>query len=491
MSKSMAPRLTKTKYLSAQQCLKRVWYEIRRPDMVAPPTESQQRIMDQGTEVGELARLEFSDGVLIESFGKRSLEETEAALRQEATCLFEPALMYDDILVRCDVLVQREDGAWEIIEVKSSTQVKPYHLDDLAVQRYVVEGCGLEVSALKLMHLNREDCVHPDLSRLFKIEDVTAQVDAATEALAANLTKIRASLRRKVEPDLPIGQHCNKPFSCPLKHLCWRHVPRESIFTIPRLSGEKVNDLIARGILSVHDVPTDYPLSYMQRAYVDMAQAGKATILVDGVRGMLSELKRPIHFLDFETIAHAVPRFDGTRPYQATPFQYSCHVLHRNGRLGHREFLHLDESDPRSALAHQLVHDIHETGSVVVYSAGFESRVLRDLAEAVPKVADKLLSIVDRVWDQRVVFQRFYNDPGFLGSTSIKRVLPVVVPGLSYSDLAIQRGDDAQAAWLQMIATKNERHKEKMADDLRDYCQLDTYAMVEIHRVLEVVANRG
>ena len=357
------------------------------------------------------------------------------------------------------------------------------------MQRYVVEGCGLKVRALKLMHLNREDCVYPNLRDLFKIEDITAQVDAASQALPANLRSIRAALRRRTEPDLPIGVHCDKPFTCPMKRLCWQHVPRESIFTIPRLNEEKAADLIARGILSVHDVPADYPLSYTQRAYVDMVQAGQATILAEGVRNSLAELERPIHFLDFETIAYAVPRFNGTRPYQATPFQYSCHVLHRNGRLGHREYLHLDDSDPRPALARQLVNDVHESGSVVAYSAGFEGHVIRHLAEAVPDVADELTSIGDRMWDQRVVFQHFYSDPGFLGSTSIKRVLPVVVPGLSYTDLKIQRGDDAQAAWMEMIATQDDDRKEQMADDLRDYCQLDTYAMVEIHRALEAVAS--
>lgn len=485
----MAIRLTKTKYLSAQQCLKRVWYEIRRPDMVAPPTQSQKRIMDQGTEVGELARLRFPGGLLISSFGKRSLQETKQAIEQGATVLFEPALQYDGILVRCDVLKIRDDGTWDIIEVKSSTSVKHYHLDDLAVQRYVVQGSGLQVGGLKLMHLNNKDCVYPDLRRLFVIEDVTEQVAAATKELKPNLKVIHATLRRKKEPELPIGWHCDHPFDCPMKYLCWRDVPRVSIFTIPRLSANKISDLLSRGILRVKDVPADYPLSDGQRAYVDMVQRGEPEIIPGGVRAMLSDLERPIHFLDFETIAYAVPRFEGMRPYQGAPFQYSCHVLHRNGRLGHREYLHMDSSDPRPALVHHLLQDIESSGSVVVYSAGFEGRVLRELAQAVPGAAKGLKSIMTRMWDQRLVFQRFYVDPGFLGSTSIKNVLPVVVPGLSYSDLAIQRGDAAQTAWLQMIAVQDEDEKQRLAADLRDYCQLDTYAMVEIHRALEAVAK--
>ncbi len=212
---------------------------------------------------------------------------------------------------------------------------------------------------------------------------------------------------------------------------------------------------------------------------------GQPVIRLEGIRHLLAQLERPIHFLDFETLAYAVPCFDGMRPYQAMPFQFSCHVLHRNGRLGHREYLHEDESDPRPAVARALVKHVGMTGSVVAYNAGFERRVLTDLAEAVPAYAAELHSIAARLWDQRDVFRLYYDHPAFLGSTSIKNVLPVVVPGLSYADLAIQHGDDAQSVWTEMIACQDETAKAKLTADLRDYCQLDTYAMVEIQRALE------
>lgn len=483
-----APRLTKTKYLSAQQCHKRLWYEIWRPNVVAPPTLSQRRIMDQGTDVGALARERYPGGVLISSFGQKSLDETAEALSNGAATLFEPAFLYDNVLVRCDILHRREDGAWEIIEVKSSTQVKPYHVDDLTIQRYVLQGCGMTVAAVKLMHIDSRQCIYPDLSNLFAVADVTDEVDAAAVHLASNLTAIRAALSRKREPAIAIGPHCSRPFSCPLKRVCWRNVPRESIFTIPRLDDEKVAQLVARNILHVCDVPPDFPLTSHQRAYVEMQRSGQPVVRVEGIRDLLAKLERPIHFLDFETMAYAVPRFAGMHPYEGAPFQYSCHVLHRNGRLGHREYLHQDMSDPRPALAHSLVQHIGPAGSVIAYNAGFERMVLADLARAVPEIAAKLDSIAARLWDQREVFCRYYDHPGFLGSTSIKYVLPVIVPGLSYADLAIQQGEDAQAVWSEMIACQDASARAQMAADLRDYCQLDTYAMVEIQRALEKVA---
>jgi len=339
------------------------------------------------------------------------------------------------------------------------------------------------------MHIDSRQCVYPDLTKLFAVADVTEEVDAASLHLASNLTAIRAALGRKKEPAIPIGPHCNRPFACPLKRHCWRNVPRESIFTIPRLDDEKAAQLVAHNVLHVCDVPPDFPLTPNQRAYVEMQKAGRPVISVEGIRDLLAKLERPIHFLDFETVAYAVPRFDGMRPYQDAPFQYSCHVLHRNGRLGHREYLHQDTSDPRPALAHALVQHIGAVGTVVAYNAGFERMVLADLARAVPEVAARLDSIAARLWDQRDVFCRHYDHPGFLGSTSIKHVLPVIVPGLSYSDLAIQQGEDAQTVWSDMIACQDASAKAQMAAALRDYCQLDTYAMVEIQRALEQVAS--
>jgi hypothetical protein len=120
----------------------------------------------------------------------------------------------------------------------------------------------------------------------------------------------------------------------------------------------------------------------------------------------------------------------------------------------------------------------------VAYGAAFEKNVMAKLANAFPHHADSIKTLIDQVWDQIVIFRDFYKDPGFGKSTSLKSVLPVVVPHLSYAELEVGNGAEAQSVWAKMIHMPDGEKKEKMVHNLRAYCHLDTLAMVEIHRVL-------
>ncbi|MCC6169849.1 MAG: DUF2779 domain-containing protein [Caldilineaceae bacterium] len=476
--------LTKSKYLSGLQCVKRLWLEEHAPQHLATGGATQEVSRLQGVQIGRLARARYSGGVLIGGAGLEAVRHTQAALYNGATCLFEAAFVYDDILVRCDILRKLPGGRWELIEVKSTTEIRPHHLHDAAVQTYVVRGAGLAVQAVKLMYVNSQGCVFPDLASFFCETDVTRAVTRLTRKLPANVSKLRGHLARPHAPQVLIGAHCSYPHLCPAKRYCWQHVPPESIFTIPRLSARKIARLLRRGIVRIRDIPAGFPLTPPQRAYVERVLAGAPAIDRPAIVRRLDELAYPIYFFDFETYAYAVPRFWGMRPYQQLPFQYSLHVLEADGSVRHADYLHIDGSDPRAGLAHALVSDIGPSGSVVVYNARFERSVLRDLAYTQPVYRQRLRSIGARLWDQLEIFERHYLDPRFEGSNSIKRVLPVLAPHLSYADLAVQRGDQAQAVWGEMIASHDPAHKAQLAAGLRAYCARDTRAMLEIHHAL-------
>ncbi|MBW4472422.1 MAG: DUF2779 domain-containing protein [Stenomitos rutilans HA7619-LM2] len=232
------------------------------------------------------------------------------------------------------------------------------------------------------------------------------------------------------------------------------------------------------------DLPPNYPLSENQRTYVDSVLSNQPAVNTAAIAASLAELTYPIHFFDFETQNPAVPRFDGLKPYEQFPFQYSCHVLHEHGHVEHREYLHTDTSDPRPPLVVALTSDITPVGSVIVYHQSFEASLLRKLAQTFLAYALQLEAIATRLWDLEVIFKHHYKHPDFRGSTSIKKVLPVLVPSLSYKTLTIQRGDQAQTVWETMIACTNQTEKQGLVDDLCAYCQLDTLAMVEIYRSL-------
>ncbi len=476
---------TKSKYLNGLQCHKRLWYEEKHQDKKPGTTIPQQRIFDQSKKVGILARDSFPEGVLINTIAPpNSVEQTEEAIREGNSCIFEASFLFNDVLVRCDIL-QKESNSWRIIEVKASTSVKEEYLQDLAVQKYVLTGQGLSISKTQLMFINNKDCVYPDLSNLFTIEDVTDQVDSIMDNVPNHIEEFKTILGSDVEPNVLIGEHCDKPHRCPFKAHCWKAVPKKSIFTIPRLSWKKKNELIEMGIFNIFDLPTDFPLSQKQQVYVNSVLDEQPEIDNAAIQRLISDLEYPIHFLDFETDNPAIPRFDGLRPYQHFPFQYSCHVMQMDGSVKHYEYLHTDISDPRESVLESLLNHISSHGSIVVYSTKFEKGVLESLALSFPEHDPALQSIINRVWDLWDIFKKHYMHPDFLGSNSLKAVLPVLVPSLDYQDLDVRDGTEAQATWNLMLDAENETDKNKWIKRLKAYCKTDTLATVEIYKILK------
>ena len=481
----MTNYLRRSNYLHGLQCRRRLWYERNRPGRATPTSRPQRRLLDQSREVRRRARCWFPEGMLIDTTDPReAAEQTQEAINSGISCIFNASFIFNDTWwVRCDIL-QRDSNSWKIIEVEASADVKEEHLADLAFQKYVLTEQGVTISGTEVMYINRE-CVYPDLSNLFVTKDVTDKVDQLMADVANNIEIFETTLNGNAEPEIPIGRHCDTPDRCPFKEYCWRNVPECcSIFTIPQLSWDKKTELIERDILSIHDVPDDFLLSENQRNYVNMVRNNQPEIDKEAIRDKLSELEYPIYFFDFETSNPAVPRFEGLSPYQQFPFQYSCHILQSDDSLTHYEYLHTDITDPRLPLVESLLNHISDVGSVVVYHASFERDRLQDLAQFFPEHSEALQSIISRLWDQELIFTRHYKHPEFYGSTSLKYVLPVLVPCLSYEDLDIQEGNDAQAVWDEMINTPTGEARDNMINDLRAYCEMDTLATVEIHNAL-------
>jgi Domain of unknown function(DUF2779)/Domain of unknown function DUF83 len=415
----------------------------------------------QGVEVGLYARKQFPDGLLLYGEGAEALQQTQQALQDGITCLFEDAFLFNDVFIRCNILRQTA-ATWELIEVKSSSKVKDEHIQDLAIQKYVLQGQGLEITTTQLMHINTQSCFYPDLSNLFTLEDTTALVEQSLSAIPGKIEELKQILAADREPTLLLGKHCKSPNPCPFNDHCWQEVPEVSVFTIPRLSEPKLNELLQQNIFRILDIPDNFKLTDNQRVYVDSVLNNEPSIDRPAIHAALSNLTYPLHFFDVETHNPAIPRFNNLKPYEQFLFQYSCHILHADGSLTHHAYLHTDPSDPRLSIAQALTRHIGSTGSVIVYHMSFESARLKKLAGDLPEYAAHLESIVARLWDQEEIFKKYYRHPDFHGSTSIKKVLPVVVPTLSYNDLAVKRGDEAQTIWDAILTTANGQERDQV-----------------------------
>lgn len=478
--------LSKSKFQAGLQCHKLLWWKVREPE--APelvPGLEQQRVFDRGTEVGDRARAEFPGGVLIERGAVPAmLEATRVAVERGATSIYEASFAADGVFVAVDVL-QRDGAGWRLIEVKSSTRVKPQHITDAAAQLHVLERSGLDVVGVDVMVLNRE-CVFPDLGDLFVRRDVTSQVRALAVDVPDQVEAQRLMLEGEL-PEVESGAHCSTPYPCPFRGRCWPARPDHHVSSLYR-GGALSGKLESGGFETIQEIPEDFALNATQSRQ-RKAVIESRLICEPGLGRLLAELPGPVGYLDFETVAPPIPRWDGCRPYDPVPVQFVYYERSPGGGSRMSEWLADDAADPRPQLAQELVDACRGAGTVLAWNAGFEMRVIEGLAAAVPALRSELEHLNSRLVDLLPLVRNHVYDPAFNGSFALKSVLPALVPDLSYQALEIRDGQQASGALERLVSavgmSADERARLRAA--LQAYCRLDTYGMVRMHdRLLEL-----
>lgn len=484
--------LSKSKIIAFRQCPKRLWLELHRPDL--RDDSASEMVFAIGNQVGDIARQIYDtegNGKLIdvsEIGWDAAYSETSAWLSGTAAPLFEAAIRIEGALALADVMLPEpgDNGLrWHMLEVKSSTGVKDYHLEDLAVQTYIASKAGIDLASASLAHVDNS-FVYPgggDYRGLLKAVDLTDEVRVMAGEVATWIAEAQEVAALKDEPEIETGPHCSDPFGCPFLHHCNRGKP---IFDFPlsslyRLGDRKLEELEELGHDDLRDVPDEH-LSPVNRLIKSQSLSGEAWFDAEGAAADLAPHTGTAYFLDFETIGFGVPIWKGTRPYQQLPFQFSLHIVTPDGEMGHKEFLDLSGDDPSEAFARSLIESCGTAGPVFVYNAGFENGVMRSLAERFPLLSPGLLAIIDRVVDLLPIARNRYYHPNQHGSWSIKAVLPAVCPDLTYDSLeGVQDGMAAQGAFLEAMApeTTPER-KVEIERQLLAYCELDTLAMVRL-----------
>jgi predicted RecB family nuclease len=287
-------------------------------------------------------------------------------------------------------------------------------------------------------------------------------------------------------PDIAPGNHCTTPITCEFFDRCNSQLPEDHIRFIPRIHASAMEELGEMGIESIRDVPDDFELTENQRRACTSVQTGEPWFS-DELGEVLSGLKYPLYFMDFETVNPAIPRSAGMRPYDQLPFQFSVHSQKEPGAtLEHREFLATDASDPRREFITSLCAALWKSGSIVVYSS-FESQRLSDLAAWLPEDAERIKAIQARLFDLLPVVREHVYHPAFAGSYSIKSVLPALVPQMSYEGMEVANGQDAGLAWESLVrGGMNEDERERIRKALLAYCALDTLTMVRLLDVFDV-----
>jgi len=492
-------RLSKSRIMSALQCVKRVHLEVNHPER-ARFSKSTEAAFSLGHEVGDVAvRLYGGDEGAYIDYGGGSLgpalEETRERMASRVRGpVFEATLQHDGVLVREDVLLPVSEGgqeSWRVVEVKASTRVKPEHIHDCAVQAWVHLGSGHPLSAIALAHIDNTFVYRGDgnYAGLLLEEDLSAQVFDLLPAVPGWVERAREAIAGPL-PAVPVGQHCTDPYECPFLHLCWPSRGEGGVdYPVSGLGGgrKKLAAWVMNGYRDIRDVPAADIRAETQVRIHRVTREGRAELL-PGARAFVERLAYPRFYLDFETVAPPVPIWSGTRPYQALPVQWSCHIERAPGAGGeapieHAEFLDLSGDPPMRALAESLIRALEEDGPVLMYTT-YERSVIEGLAAMFPDLAGSLQAIVVRLVDLHPVTRANYYHPDMLGSWSIKAVLPTIAPDMDYAALeGIREGTEAAAAYLEAIhpSTPVER-RQILRSNLLTYCRHDTEAMVRLVR---------
>lgn len=478
----MAQLLTKTKYLTGLQCPKLLWIEVNAPERLPPVDVATQHIFDQGNLVGELSKKLFPEGLNVPNNGfMENIRETMKFLRKREP-LFEAGILAGRIYSRIDILKPASNNQWDIIEVKSSTSVKDVNIHDVAFQRHCSENQGLSINRCHLAYVNnkyvKNGAINP--RELLIIDDITELVEEAGHDIHEKIDDMLEVMSSDNCPETSIGPHCQDPYECALGE-CWNHLPESNIFDL-YYGGKKCFDLYHSGIVTVKEIPENFKLNGKQCIQRDCEISGQPHIDKAAIADFLNRLHYPIYYLDFETIGPAVPLFDGTRPYQAVPFQFSLHIAKDNKSAPvHFSFLASKPDDPRPEFLIELKKVLGSSGSIVVYNQGFEEGILKELAAAFPEYEDWITGIRSRLVDLLLPFKSFhYYHPRQKGSASIKKVLPALT-GKGYDNMEIAEGNEASIKFYAVTygeATEEER--KKVRADLEKYCALDTEGMIWI-----------
>ena len=469
--------LSKTNYILFRECAKNAWLKVHKPDIYYAHELSafEQQIIETGNEVDLLARELFPDGIYQKQFEQ------------------------DGFMAITDILTQdAKSEEYSLFEVKATNDIdKKTHFHDLAFQYNVLKRTGLDVKTANLIHLNAEYVRKGelDLKQLFVIEDVTEKIQGMQEEVSAEMQLAFDYISQEKEPVGPCdciykgrSGHCTTfAYSNP-------DIPKYGVHDLARIgaSKAKLTELIDSNVFELDQIPEGIKLSLIQENQLRTYLQDRPLISRENIAEELESLVFPLYFLDYETFPAAVPRFDGFSPYNQIPFQYSLHVLDTpDGEPQHLDFLYTEKGDPSPALVKSLQEHIGPIGSVIVWHKDFECGRNKELATRVPDSLSFFEDMEKRIYDLEIIFKKQHHvHKDYKGSSSIKKVLPVLVPSLKYDGLKIKEGGTAAESWNRVVTGgTNNQEAEEIIGALREYCKLDTYAMYAIWRELYKLVN--
>lgn len=486
--------ISKSSYIRGLQCEKSFYLNFFHKQFGIARDEQDTKKFEIGHDVGRYAQGLFPGGIDC-SYVKtndrvKSCLLTKQAIAEGKEIIYEAAFEYDGLLCFADLLVKK-GNQWLIFEVKSSTSVKDYHINDAAFQYYVISN-NIPVQDAFIVYLNNQYVRNGeiDIKQLFVMDSVLEKAINLQDEIKLNTKQFKKLTLAKIIPDIKLGKQCDDPFACDFKGYCWKNIPEYSVFNIQNMRGKQY-DLYNSGIAEIKEIPKDFPLNEKQMIEVDSFLNNTDYLNKSTLKDFLERISYPIYFLDFETYMSAIPEFDNSRPYQQIPFQFSLYYKEtKDSDAVPFSFLADAAGDPRRAFAENLISHTKHPGQIVVYNAGFEKSRINELSRDFPEFAEKLNDINSRIIDLMEPFrQKAYYKPAMRSSYSMKYVLPAIDPDYTYENLKVKDGTQAGSEYLRLKTISDKNDIEQTRKNLIDYCNRDTYGMIVVLQELETFSK--
>jgi len=496
--------LSKSDYISFLVHPAYLWLKKYEKHKLPPVDEATQDIFDAGNLFESYVEKLFPEAVKIgfdrNNFDtyKKMLKKTADEINYGTKVILQGRLEANNTTCIFDILKRVEGITFDLIEIKSSSSEKPEHSYDLAFQKQVLENTGLKIRKTSVIHLNKDYIKKGeiDIKKLIIGKDVTEEVNSLKEITKQQTQEALNILENTKCPDLSpryinqlqvVGTKWKDYWMETFLYIN-KKLPKYSIYKLCRLDPELIAQWEDSKIEEIKDIPEDTEnLHPRQINQILTTKYDKQIIEKEKIEKFIDTLEYPLYFFDYETFASIIPLFDGTKPYQPYPFQYSLHILDSlDAEVRHTEYLHTEKSDPMPNLIEKMKKDLGDKGTILTWNMNYEIGCNKNMIEAYPEHTDYLLGINERIKDLMTPFSKqWFVDKNFFGSASIKKVLPVLAPEHNYKDLNVSDGMQARRTWIPtVLEDRNTWNKDEVLKDLRDYCKLDTYAMVLIYKFL-------
>ena len=484
--------ISRSRFAAGLQCEKLLWWkahESEAPVSVENPSVEYLEVEEE--RVVQKARSEFPDGFLIdfpEDQIQERVEATEMALAREETAIFQATFFEEGVVVSVDILARRGRG-YSLIEVSSDTSIAPNRLWEVAVQAYVLRRAGVDVDSVEIMHLN-EKCRFPEMDDLFVVESISGRVRGLYPQLSEIISKQVALLAGPL-PEVPVGDHCDKPTKCPFKDRCWPSLPKHHVETFYGLRKEKSAQLEAQELTKVEEVPSSFPLTLIQQRQQRSVVDGEV-VVEDSLAGALAPFQKRVAYLDFQAVPLSIPVWVGMGPWQKHPVQFGCQVVLPNGDVKEHAWLADGPEDSRAVMAQALLETLEGVDVVVAYDKGAQKKCLEAIAAAVPEQAREIMAISSKTLDLLPVVRDHVYHPDFLGSFSLDSVLPPLVPSLAYEPPGVSEGLSTESLLHRLLFSGEAQPSAELRalrERLQKTCTRDAMALVHLKERLDELAE--